>query len=106
MDHESDAGVPLGRSGEAVPLLEKDLRWLEADKSTDPDDLGEVRFALARALRDLKREPDRAAALATRARDDFLAAKDTKKAEDVERWLRSSPASIGRKRNALGSRDY
>jgi tetratricopeptide (TPR) repeat protein len=81
--------VGLGRGAEAIPILEKDLKWHEADKSADLGDLGDVRFALAQALKDTRRDPERVISLASRARDDYTAAQNPKRAEEVERWLRS-----------------
>ncbi|HVE81718.1 MAG TPA: tetratricopeptide repeat protein, partial [Myxococcales bacterium] len=97
--------VALNRPQDAIPVLEKALRYFESNKAPELDDLGDVRFTLARALRDARREPDRAIALGTRARDDYLAEKNPKKAEEVDRWLRTAPAAPGRRRNVLGSRD-
>ncbi|HZN94825.1 MAG TPA: tetratricopeptide repeat protein, partial [Myxococcales bacterium] len=106
MENYGRSLVGLGRGLEAIPVLERTLKWFEAEKAPDPEDLGEVRFALARALRDTKRDPERAVALATRARDDFTTAKATKKADEVDKWLRAPSSGAGKRRGALGSRDY
>jgi len=99
--------VALNRPAEAIPAMEKDVKWWEGEKGVDPDDVGTARFLLAQALRDAKKDPERAVALATRAREDFLSVKSTQKAQDVERWLRSGPPEKGGRRrgNVLGSRD-
>jgi eukaryotic-like serine/threonine-protein kinase len=98
--------VALNRPAEAIPAMEKDVKWWEGEKGVDPEDVGTARFLLAQALREARKDPERAIALANRAHDDFLSVKSTKKAEEVERWLRASPSPAGgRKRgNVLGSR--
>jgi tetratricopeptide (TPR) repeat protein len=107
LQYAGKALIGLNRSTEAIPVLEKSLKYFEGEKGAGLDDLGETRFALARALREAKRDPERAAVLATRAREDFVATKAPRKAEEVERWLRSAPVSSGgKRRNVLGSRDY
>ncbi|HYV44529.1 MAG TPA: protein kinase [Myxococcaceae bacterium] len=101
--------IALNRPADAIPAMEKDVKWWEGEKGVDPDDVGTARFLLAQALRDAKKDPERAVALATRAREDFLSVKSTQKAQDVEKWLRVAPSleKGGRKRgNTLGSRDY
>jgi eukaryotic-like serine/threonine-protein kinase len=101
--------IALNRPAEAIPVLEKDVKWWEGEKGVDPDDVGTARFLLAQALREARKDPERAVALATRAREDFLSVKSTQKVEEVERWLRASPSQErgSRKRgNVLGSREY
>jgi hypothetical protein len=59
--------LALGRTREAMPVLEQALRELEAE-ATDPLDVAGCRLSLARALAALGRDPARARALATQAR--------------------------------------
>ncbi len=67
------ACLELGRVDEALPLLERATTILE-HQSMKPAQRGEVHFALARALRAGGREPDRARALAARARSEYAQA--------------------------------
>ncbi len=64
------AHLELGRFQQALPMLERACAIRE-DKVTDSVQLGEVHFALARALRAAGREPERARALAIRARAEY-----------------------------------
>ena len=75
-----------GKSALAVPALSRALALLESQKSP-PEDLGEVRFGLARALP--RGERARAQALAVRAGDDFRGLGGAHAAERaaVEAWL-------------------
>jgi len=100
--------IGLSRPAEAIPLLEKDVKWWESEKGVDPDDVAAPLFYLAQALRDARKDPDRSVALATRARELFLSVKSNEKADEVEKWLRAGPPEKGgRKRGgALGSREY
>jgi tetratricopeptide (TPR) repeat protein len=60
----------LGRNAEARRVLERAVRIREATEKT-PARLGEVHFALARALEDVAAERARAVALARQARSEF-----------------------------------
>jgi len=82
--------IGMGQSGEAIPLLERATQIRESLDST-PARLADVHFALARALHDGAAEPDRAIALARRARGEYAQAPRTPVLEkdlgDLDRWL-------------------
>ncbi len=78
--------VELGRFAEARPLLERALT-LRTRAGVPPVDLGELRFALARALAPVER--DRALVLATQARGDYSGDGDTDGVSTVDTWLKS-----------------
>jgi tetratricopeptide (TPR) repeat protein len=61
-----EVALARGRFEEALPLLEQ-AAALGTRAHTTPGEYGEIRFALARALRAAKREPERARALAEEA---------------------------------------
>jgi len=78
--------VELGRLDEARPLLERALA-IRSREGVPPVDLGELRFALARALAPVER--DRALVLAAQARGDYSSDGDTDSVSTVETWLKS-----------------
>jgi serine/threonine-protein kinase len=80
--------VELNRAAEAVPLLERAFKVFDATKGSDLEDVGDACFFLARAVRD--RDSARAAELAARAKDSYLAMGLKGKAEGVTRWLDAS----------------
>jgi tetratricopeptide (TPR) repeat protein/predicted Ser/Thr protein kinase len=84
------ACIALGRFDEAVPPLERAARIREAKESA-PATRAEVSFALARALAGAGRDPERARALALRAREDYLASPPTPatahELAEIDRWL-------------------
>jgi len=87
--------VELGRAVEARELLERALT-IRSREGVAPVDIGELRFALARALLPVDR--DRAIVLATQARDDY--ARDGAK-DDVQTitiWLKqqTEPRRVAR----------
>jgi hypothetical protein len=71
---------------DAVPPLEEALR-IRTQKGADPERLGEVRFALARAVGRRAAEKGRARTLAYAARADYAAAGDGKVLAVIDRWL-------------------
>jgi tetratricopeptide (TPR) repeat protein len=82
----------LHRPERAIPPLERALEISEKAK-VEPAILGEARFALARALTELRREPNRARALAEQARQAFTiaGAESTKDLHEVNQWLAKKP---------------
>jgi eukaryotic-like serine/threonine-protein kinase len=78
----------LGRHRQAQEVLERAVAGLEAAQA-DPANLGEARFALARALWALGRERPRALELAESAAAAYDASEshDAAKAADVRAWL-------------------
>ncbi len=92
------ACIALGRFDEAVPALERAARIREA-KDSAPATRAEVHFALARALAGARRDPERARALALRARDEYLASPPTpataRELVEIGRWLdRGASAAV------------
>jgi serine/threonine-protein kinase len=81
-----DALVGLKRAGDAVPVLERALRLAEAGKAPAAE-LSQTRLTLARALVAARRDPARARALATRARDGAPARSKERAAATA--WLES-----------------
>ena len=77
--------VELGRVEEARPYLERALA-IRTRKGVAPVDLGELRFALARALAPVDR--DRALVLATQARGDYHSADDEDAVSRIDTWLK------------------
>jgi len=75
----------LGRHAEAREALEKAL----ALRGPDPFDLGETRFALARALWPETAKRPRALELARSAADDYARAERADKAQAVSDWMAS-----------------
>jgi eukaryotic-like serine/threonine-protein kinase len=84
--------VGSGDFEEAVPLLERAASIRDA-KETETAKLGEVHFALGRALWGAGLERSRALALTVRARDEYLAAPATpatqRELDEIDRWLSS-----------------
>ena len=80
----------LGRFNEAVAPLERAVRTRDAAEKV-PAKLGEVHFALARALSGAGMDLGRARALAARARSEYLAAPATpatqRELAAIDRWL-------------------
>ncbi|HEY0137495.1 MAG TPA: tetratricopeptide repeat-containing protein kinase family protein, partial [Nannocystis sp.] len=77
--------VELGRLDEARPLLERAHKLRTRDGATHAD-LGELRFALARALAPVDR--DRALVLATQARSDYSGSGETDIVSTIDTWLK------------------
>jgi len=84
------ACVALGRFEEALPPLERAARIRDAKESA-PAKRAEAHFALACALAGAGRDPDRARALASAARDEYRASPATPATErhltEIDRWL-------------------
>jgi tetratricopeptide (TPR) repeat protein len=73
--------------GEALPLLERALALRESLQSA-PDELGETRASLGRALWESGRQPRRARALLARAWEDLSRPGGEPLLEDFRAWLR------------------
>jgi eukaryotic-like serine/threonine-protein kinase len=82
-----------GMAGEALPILERAVEIREGTKNRSSS-LGEVHFALARALRQIGREIPRAATLAQRARveyaDDSPSPVTKRALVQIDAWLADS----------------
>ena len=81
--------VDLARElpAQALPLLERALKIRELNAS-ESGELGETRFALARALVETGRAVDRALALAQQAREDYRKGVDAqRKAVEISNWI-------------------
>lgn len=76
--------VELGRLEEARPLLERALT-IRTRKDVQPLDLGELRFALARAV--AGRDRPRALTLASQARADYAVEQMDDEVSRVDAWL-------------------
>jgi Flp pilus assembly protein TadD len=83
------AELAAGRGGDARRQLERALTMQKPDEG-DPHLWAKTAFALARALRHEKAEPERAQQLAHQALDIFAGsgAGWVAEADDVRRWLR------------------
>jgi tetratricopeptide (TPR) repeat protein/tRNA A-37 threonylcarbamoyl transferase component Bud32 len=85
-----EAYLGLGEPARAVVFLEKALAALQSQPS-DAAELARTRFALARALWDLRRDRSRARGLAESARDSFAALQAVpihrRALADVQAWL-------------------
>jgi hypothetical protein len=79
--------LALGRAREAVAELDQALKL---ERTAEPAMRGDTRFALARALQALRKDPARARELASQARADFEAASRPEKARDVAQWLEAA----------------
>ncbi|MBK7826715.1 serine/threonine-protein kinase [Nannocystis sp.] len=77
--------VELGRYAEGRELLERALA-IRTRKDVVPVDIGELRFALARAVAPVDR--DRAHALAIQARSDYSDAADADSVQRINTWLK------------------
>ena len=77
--------VELGEYDEALALLERALA-IRTRKDVDPVDLGELRFALARAVAPVDR--DRALVLASEARSDYSDSGDADTVQVINTWLK------------------
>ena len=77
--------VELGRLDEARALLERALA-LQTRDGAPPADLGELRYALARALAPVDR--DRALVLAAEARGDYSSNGDADTVSAIDTWLK------------------
>jgi len=86
-----------GMAQEALPLLERAVANRERNEVGAPGRLGEVHFALGRALWLTDRGRQRASALVMRARDEYAAVTQfpaTQKALDaIDTWLAAHPAA-------------
>ncbi len=79
--------VALDRRREAKPLLERSLRLLTRDGvNPDQDDIGEIRFALARAV--VVDDRARALILATEARRDYEDVGDEVAVSAIDTWIK------------------
>jgi tetratricopeptide (TPR) repeat protein len=77
------------RAADALPPLEEALR-IRVERRMDAEHLGEVRFALARALWSRPTERRRARALAQQARADYAELKsDATSATEIDVWLKA-----------------
>ena len=78
-----------GRPRDALPPLERALVLTESAPGADPQERAEIRWALARALRAVGREPARARELAEAAATDYRGlGNDWKdRVREIERWL-------------------
>jgi tetratricopeptide (TPR) repeat protein/predicted Ser/Thr protein kinase len=97
--HHADLAFPLkglglthlraGRPRDALPPLDRALALTETAPGADPQERAEIRWALARALRAVAREPARARALAGAAATDYRGlGNDWKdRVREIERWL-------------------
>jgi tetratricopeptide (TPR) repeat protein len=86
------AHLRRGQPRDAVPPLEQALA-LSLRAAVEPEELAEIRWALARALRMLGRDPVRARELATAALAAYrgLGAESADRAADIARWLSGAP---------------
>ncbi|HEY6175194.1 MAG TPA: tetratricopeptide repeat protein, partial [Kofleriaceae bacterium] len=106
-DHE-DLAFPLkglglahlgrGQLLEAVAPLERALA-LSSRAASDPQELAEIRWALARTLHALGRDPARARELATAALAGYreLGSESTDRVQEISRWLTTAPGTSGTK---------
>jgi serine/threonine protein kinase/tetratricopeptide (TPR) repeat protein len=83
------AQLRAGRPRDALPPLERALALNEAAPGADPQERAEIRWALARALRAVGRDPARARALADAAAAGYRGlGNDWKdRVREIERWL-------------------
>ena len=87
-----EAELALGRPQDALAPLERALTLFQVDPDAPPEELAQVRFALARALRLTDQEPARARTLALAARDPLAA--DPRHAATLaalDAWLAAKP---------------
>ncbi len=75
----------------ALPLLERGVA-LRTQSNTKPTVLAHTRFLLARALRELGREPARVAVLVKQAREAYVADEDPDTVAEIDAWLRARRA--------------
>ncbi len=80
-----EASLGMGRPAAAIEPLERALA-IRLTRAGEANELGETRFALARALWDANRERKRALTLARQARVDYARGDQAKQAEIAE-WL-------------------
>lgn len=79
--------LDLGDAEAAIGVLDRALEMLEARRAGERE-LATVRFAMARALKTLRREPVRARSLAQMARDALLDGQDGRaRVIEIDRWL-------------------
>ena len=78
--------LDLKKPALALPILERALHT-GADADIDPIERAETRFGLARALRLVGREPDRAIALARQALRDYQGPEYEKEQAEISAWL-------------------
>jgi tetratricopeptide (TPR) repeat protein len=90
--HLGEAYLVTGRAKQALPLATEATQILDAVEF-DPGDVGDARFALARALWDTGGDRMQAVRAATRARESYAHAGPTrqKALEDVSSWLERHP---------------
>jgi len=83
-----NAQLGLGMPDRAIPPLERALAISEKGKG-EPSVVGEARFALARALTMVKRDPGRASSLGEAARQSFITAGpgSRKQLDELNQWL-------------------
>ena len=100
--------VGLGKFREALPMLERAARIRES-KEANTARVGEVQFALGRALWGSGEDRARGLAMVERARNEFRASPPTpatqRELADIELWLasRSDPAALARPLSAPAS---
>ena len=80
-----NAYLAARRTSDALRVLEQAHELL--DDRTFPLDAARTEFALARALRVVRRDPDRASTLVKHARERFQAAGSHDEVAQVDRWL-------------------
>jgi eukaryotic-like serine/threonine-protein kinase len=83
------------RPGDALAPLERALSLrTRSESASDPQEIAEIRWALARALRATARTPSRAKELATAALETYrsLGPESAERAAEISRWLKSSNA--------------
>ena len=78
--------IVQGRPAEAVPLLRETLTIRDSQRR-QPVRLAETRFALARALWEVRGDRRRAIALAIQAQDDLGSPSTSTRGRDVAQWL-------------------
>jgi tetratricopeptide (TPR) repeat protein len=84
------AHLSRGQPDAAVPPLERALALrMQSAAAADPQELAEIRWGLARALRALGRDPARARILAEAAADGFrgLGSESADRVREISRWL-------------------
>jgi tetratricopeptide (TPR) repeat protein len=84
------AHLSRGQPRDALPPLERALTLrTQSAAASDPQEVAEIRWGLARALRMLSREPARARALAEAALTAYrgLGSESTERVREIDRWL-------------------
>jgi tetratricopeptide (TPR) repeat protein len=84
------ADLGRGEPGQAITPLERALAlYLRSSAASDPQEIAEVRWALARALRALRRDPVRCRELAEAALRGYrqLGSESAGRVQEIARWL-------------------